>query len=155
MSISNTARIDHVYVSTVASRVVVDMSVDTEHGLDVELDYNRETDASGEVATAYYRVVITPHAGSGRHTSMTQLSPHKIPQLIDVLTEVYNEWKCDVQRTALSGITAESIVLDAQARGLNAADVLAEVLEQLGLSDARDASSHSTVASRTERGDAK
>ncbi|NKZ93780.1 hypothetical protein GS966_29210 [Rhodococcus hoagii] len=40
------------------------MTVDTENGLDLELDYNWETDAAGEVVEAYYRIVFTAHAGN-------------------------------------------------------------------------------------------
>ncbi|MBM4726061.1 hypothetical protein GS446_05390 [Rhodococcus hoagii] len=131
VTVPNAARLDDFFVSTIESRAVVDMSVDTENGLDLELDYNWETDEAGELVEAYYRVVFTAHAGNS--SSMLQISPHKIPQLVATLNELHDAWKRDIQRTALSGITVESIFLDAQARGLAITEVLAEVLEQLGI----------------------
>lgn len=133
VTVPNTARRNDFVVSTIESRTVVDMSVDTENGLGIDLEYNVETDEFGEVEDSYYRVVVTPHAGNS--TAMVQISPHKIPQLVDVLNELHDEWKRDVKRSGLSGISVESIFLDAQARGMKATDVLAEVIEQLGLDD--------------------
>ncbi|WFR72936.1 hypothetical protein P9209_03435 [Prescottella defluvii] len=113
------------------------MSVDTENGLDAALEYNVETDEVGEVEDSYYRVVFTAHAGNT--TSMLQISPHKIPQLVDALNELHDEWIRDTKRSGLRGITVETIFLDAQARGMKATDVLAEVLEQLGIDDVKAA----------------
>ncbi|NKS64418.1 hypothetical protein GS493_20430 [Rhodococcus hoagii] len=102
-SVANTARLDDFFVSTVESRAVVDMTVDTENGLDLELDYNWETDAAGEVVEAYYRIVFTAHAGNS--SSMLQISPHKIPQLVATLNELHDAWRRDIKRSGLSGVT--------------------------------------------------
>ncbi|WP_337110633.1 hypothetical protein [Prescottella equi] len=136
MTVPKTARLDDFFVSTIKSRAVVDMSVDTENGLDLELDYNWETDETGEVVEAYYRIVFTAHAGNS--SSMLQISPHKIPQLVAVLNELHDEWRRDIQRSGLAGITVTDIVLDAHARGMKVSDVLAELLEQVGI-DAKKA----------------
>lgn len=131
VTVPNTARLDDFFVSTIESRAVVDMSVDTENGIDLELDYNWETDEAGEVVEAYYRIVFTAHAGNS--SSMLQISPHKVPQLVATLNELHDEWRRDIKRSGLAGITVTDIVQDAEARGVKASDVLAELLEQAGI----------------------
>ncbi|WP_433608721.1 hypothetical protein [Prescottella agglutinans] len=133
VTLSNAARPNDFIVSEIASCEVVDMSVDTENGLDAALEYNVETDELGEVENSYYRVVFTAHAGNT--TSMLQISPHKIPQFVHALNELHEEWIRDTKRSGLRGITVETVFLDAQARGMKVTDVLAEVLEQLGIDD--------------------
>ncbi|MBM4535791.1 hypothetical protein GS433_15475 [Rhodococcus hoagii] len=131
MTVPNTARLDDFFVSTIESRTVVDMSVDTENGLDLELDHNWETDEAGEVVEAYHRIVFTPHAGSS--SSMLQISPHKIPELVAALSELQDAWQRDVQLATLRGVTVTDVIAAAQARGMRASDVLAELLEQAGI----------------------
>ncbi|MBM4668524.1 hypothetical protein GS448_15860 [Rhodococcus hoagii] len=131
VTVPNPVRLDDFVVTAIESRAVVDMSVDTENGLDVALEHNVEADEAGEVVEAYYRVVLTPHAG--RNTSMLQISPHKIPELVAMLNELHDAWQQDVQLATLRGVTVTDVIAAAQARGMKASDVLAELLEQAGI----------------------
>lgn len=100
-TVPNAAQPNDFIVSEIASLEVVDMSVDAENGLDAALEYNVETDEVGEVEDSYYRVVFTAHAGNT--TSMLQISPHKIPQLVDALNELHDEWIRDTKRSGSAG----------------------------------------------------
>lgn len=139
MSLPNTPPLDGIFNSTIATRQVVDMTIDTEQGLDVELDYNRETDETGATVATYYRIVFTPHAG--RNSSIVQVSPSKIPALVAALNELHSAWQQDVKISGLSGITVNGLFLDALARGMRASELLEEVLAQAGLSDTPEVAS--------------
>lgn len=127
---------DDFLITPIAHRSIPDELIEGEHGLDIRLERNVQTDHEGEIEAAYDSIMLTRHGGSGPN-AMLLLSPQKIPAFKAALTELYDEWRREVQRSKRAGITVEDVFREAQARGVPASDMLAEVLEQTSLDDGK------------------